>query len=290
VANPMEHNGDDFFGIFAGLKKLLHDEVKPMDLYSDFYSQIYEYMVSSDTYDRDIYLEAVKGGKKKNILEFACGSGRIMLPLVMHGHAVTGVELSKDMIKLLNDKIRYVEPGVQKLIRIFQGDMAEVNVNEKFDIIILGACTLSLLHTLERRKAFIENVVRHLLPGGLFIFDYQIIDNEKVAKNPEHIQLIPISTVYPKHFMLMGEKVFAEENSSLLNLYNEIVEEKGRTTRYLGKTRKAILENDDIRQLIEQGGLKITASFSQPAYQDVFYKEHYYLFCQLSDTGREDKK
>lgn len=290
AANQSGHDHNGFFGIFASLKQLLQDDVKAMDLYSDFYSRVYDCMVSSDTYDQDIYLEAVKGAKKKNILEFACGSGRIMLPLVMQGHAVTGIELSGDMIKLLKDRIRYIEPHLQKLIRINQGDMAVVNLNEKFDIVILGACTLCLLQTPERRKAFFENVVRHLAPGGLFIFDYQIIDEEKVAKTSEHIQLIPISTVYPKHFLLMGEKVIVEENYSLLNLYNEIIEEEGRTSRYLGKTRKALLDSDDIRQLIEQSGLKIVESVSQPAYQDIFYKEHYYLYCQLSAANREDKK
>ncbi len=42
--------------------------------------------------------------QKKPALEIGCGSGRLLLPLLQHGHPIEGVEVSSDMVDLLHNE------------------------------------------------------------------------------------------------------------------------------------------------------------------------------------------
>lgn len=276
-----EQQESGFFGIFEGLNRVLKNEVAAMDVYENFYPQIYEFMSGSATYDRAIYSEIASLGGKKSILEFACGTGRVLLNLAQEGHHVLGIDLSQDMLKLMKKKIQFLTPEVKERIRFFPGDMTDMQLSETFDIIILAATSICLLETGEQRKKFFENVVKHLKPGGFFIFDYQLLDPEKVSKKSDHVELVPINNLYPIHFMLMGEKVVLDKQYILVNFYNEIIREDGKTSRYLGKTRKMIISDRELEELIEESGLQIVKSLLIPSVGSFFCTGIRFLYCQL---------
>src|SRR5690606_23894590 len=76
----------------------------------------------------DFLARQARGGP---VLELAIGTGRIGLPLARRGLAVSGIELSEDMVAQLRRK-----PGGSE-IPVTMGDYAEVAVEGEFALIFV---------------------------------------------------------------------------------------------------------------------------------------------------------
>src|SRR5689334_14929180 len=67
----------------------------------DSFAYYYDLEYQRVTADLDFYHEmARRAGARGQILELACGSGRISLPLLRAGFKVTGLDLSAKMLEL----------------------------------------------------------------------------------------------------------------------------------------------------------------------------------------------
>ncbi len=104
-------------------------------------------------------LAAQHGGP---ILELGCGTGRVMLPLLEGGYAVTGLDNDLDMLRFLMPRI---PAGGAR--RVFLADMAAYHLAQPFQLIIMPCNTLSTLAEEERQRVF-ACLRRHLSPGGVF--------------------------------------------------------------------------------------------------------------------------
>jgi SAM-dependent methyltransferase len=109
-------------------------------------------------------------GSPPRALELAIGSGRVALPMLKAGVAVSGIDISDDMIALLRAK-----PGGDE-IKITKGDFADVGVEESFPLIYLPFNTLFALTEQERQVDCFRNVARALDPGGRFVLDTFVPD------------------------------------------------------------------------------------------------------------------
>src|SRR5581483_11726966 len=65
-------------------------------------------------------LAAAQGGR---VLEIACGSGRVLVPLVRAGKRVVGLDASPHMLALTRQKLEAAGPEVAARARLVQGDM-----------------------------------------------------------------------------------------------------------------------------------------------------------------------
>src|SRR5579884_273651 len=79
--------------------------------------------------DLDLYqnFAEVCGGK---ILELACGSGRVLLPLAQEGYEITGVDTSAEMLKLARQQVEAA--GVAEQCTLVQQDMSKLHLEQKF--------------------------------------------------------------------------------------------------------------------------------------------------------------
>ena len=101
------------------------------------------------------------------ILELACGTGRILIPLARQGHQVVGIDLSEAMLAEARRKVE-----AQKLdAEWVQGDIRDFDLDTKFGLIYLPNNTLCHLLDHEAFAACMTCVKRHLLPAGRFIVD-----------------------------------------------------------------------------------------------------------------------
>lgn len=106
-----------------------------------------------------------------DILELGCGTGRHATELARLGFNVTGVEQSTGMLTLANAR-RHAQPqDVHERIVLHHGDIRSVALGKRFDAVI------SLFHVMsymsgegDLGRAF-KTAIRHLRPGGLFLFD-----------------------------------------------------------------------------------------------------------------------
>lgn len=96
-------------------------------------------------------------------LELAIGTGRVAIPLIDRGIAVTGIELSQPMVDQLHRK----RPDVPVVV----GDMATTTVEDEFSLVYLVWNTLGNLCTQDEQVACFRNAARHLKPGGRFVVE-----------------------------------------------------------------------------------------------------------------------
>lgn len=101
------------------------------------------------------------------VLELACGSGRLTIPLANGGVNITGMDISEAMLNLA--KLKASKSRVN--IRFIQGDMSSFDLGEKFKFILIPAQSLSHLHTRAEIENCFASVRRHLAGAGRFLIE-----------------------------------------------------------------------------------------------------------------------
>src|SRR5947209_7030918 len=91
-------------------------------------------------------LAAQAGG---NVLELACGTGRVLLPLAQAGYHVTGVDASPAMLDLARQKLAQAGPEIAGRVRLVNGDLRNVELSERFNLAIVAVKSFAYL--LDRR-------------------------------------------------------------------------------------------------------------------------------------------
>ena len=126
--------------------------------------------ITPDADEATIGLLSGYAGSPPRALELAVGTGRLALPLQARGVAVTGVDLSTEMVSLLRGK-----PGGAD-IEVVMGDMTTVDVGARYPLVYLAFNTLFALLTQERQLECFSNAERHLERGGRFVLDCFVPD------------------------------------------------------------------------------------------------------------------
>jgi SAM-dependent methyltransferase len=148
--------------------KSLHGRSDYGALWAPYYDAIYDIVE-----DYTIDLLAGFAGTPGTALEFAVGSGRIAIPLAARGVAVTGVDISEDMVALLRAK-----PGGEA-VEVVMGDMSEISLGRRFPLVYLPFNTLfTLLDQASQVQCFV-NAARHLESGGRFVLDCFVPDQKR---------------------------------------------------------------------------------------------------------------
>ena len=101
------------------------------------------------------------------VLELACGTGRITIPLAEQGIQIAGLDISDSM--LAQAKKKTTEKGLN--IEWIKSDFRDFNLDKKFNLIFLPFNTVAHLHDLKSIESCFSCVKRHLTDQGRFIID-----------------------------------------------------------------------------------------------------------------------
>ncbi|MBV8842427.1 MAG: class I SAM-dependent methyltransferase [Bryobacterales bacterium] len=101
------------------------------------------------------------------ILELACGTGQLTVPLAAAGLPVVGLDLSAPMLNTARERAAAANVSVEHLL----GDMRNFNLGRGFGLIFVARNSLLHLHSTEDILATFAAIKRHLAPGGIFAFD-----------------------------------------------------------------------------------------------------------------------
>jgi SAM-dependent methyltransferase len=123
------------------------------------------------TDDVDFLRRLLPGDDSLNILECFCGSGRILVPLAMDGHRVTGIDISTEMMARTEARLSREGSDVSRRVRLVTGDVLEVNWGGGFDVVLLGCNCLYELPSPESQEECIRRAHDALLPGGYLFLD-----------------------------------------------------------------------------------------------------------------------
>jgi SAM-dependent methyltransferase len=121
--------------------------------------------------DLDFYVEYANKTKGP-ILELASGTGRVSLHIAEKtGRSIECVELSEKMVDRFMYKLQNSHRHLRNNIHIQVGDMAQFNLNQKFEYIIIPWRALQWLPIKEKTIECLKCVYEHLADDGLFVFD-----------------------------------------------------------------------------------------------------------------------
>ena len=121
------------------------------------------YDLDLDGFDDDLAMyQGFADAAAGPILELGCGTGRVTGALAGSGHAVIGVDASPNML----EQARRKHPDV----RFIQADFTELDMHERFDLVIAPLGSFLHLKPADRAEAFFV-VDRHLNMEGRFVAD-----------------------------------------------------------------------------------------------------------------------
>src|SRR5215471_11119498 len=88
------------------------------------------YATKADLVDRGFYVDLARqiGGP---VLELACGTGRILLPIAREGIAIHGVDASPAMLRVLRQNLQREPKDVRELVSVFEGDIRTLRSNRE---------------------------------------------------------------------------------------------------------------------------------------------------------------
>jgi SAM-dependent methyltransferase len=99
------------------------------------------------------------------VLDLACGTGFLTIPLAEQGLAVTGVDLAPEMLDHARRKAAALP------IRWIQADCRTLHLGEQFRLVTLTGNAFQEFRTRGDQEGLLGTVRRHLAPGGLFAFE-----------------------------------------------------------------------------------------------------------------------
>jgi ubiquinone/menaquinone biosynthesis C-methylase UbiE len=133
----------------------------------DLFADVYDFQYGTTTFDLDFYVEEALASQPP-VLELACGTGRVTLPIAQADVPIVGVDSSARMLEKAQEKAAKL--GVLPVIWV-QADMRDLDLDERFGLVICPA--RSFLHLLDPddQVQALTNIREHLLPGGRFILN-----------------------------------------------------------------------------------------------------------------------
>jgi hypothetical protein len=133
-----------------------------------------------ETETADVELIRRLVGEKKNlrILEPFTGTGRILLPLALDGHILTGIDQAHGMLARAREKVASLPPEVQQRITLIEADVICSPWPSGFDVIILGGNCFYELATPEEQELCVRMAAAALSPGGHVYIDNDHMEGE----------------------------------------------------------------------------------------------------------------
>jgi len=99
------------------------------------------------------------------VLEIACGTGRVTIPIARRGIPVTGLDRSPHMLRLARAKA----DGLPATF--VRGDMKNFDLGRKFRLILIPFRSFQALLTSDEQRSCLRCIRRHLAPGGRLIIN-----------------------------------------------------------------------------------------------------------------------
>jgi SAM-dependent methyltransferase len=117
--------------------------------------------------DIPFYLEYARRCRGE-VLELACGTGRVLISMAREGIRVTGLDASEEMLKIARKKIDRAELNSVTLVH---GDMRSFELSREFSMIFVAFRSFQCLLTKAEQMSCLACIWRHLSNSGNLIID-----------------------------------------------------------------------------------------------------------------------
>tara|TARA_Y100000996_G_scaffold415486_1_gene410525 strand:+ start:10312 stop:11067 length:756 start_codon:yes stop_codon:yes gene_type:complete len=132
----------------------------------DKWAEIYDRIYTDLDNDIDFYTKLASKSKGK-VLEIGCGTGRVTIPIAQANIKIVGIDISKNMINILNRKIKDTHFDIS----CYQMDMRNININEKFDLVIIPFNGFQSMLTVSDQYKCLSSIREHMSSNGTLALD-----------------------------------------------------------------------------------------------------------------------
>lgn len=150
-------------------------------IYADalLYDQEFAERVDDVCYYRNLALKA-----EGTVLEIACGTGRLTIPIAESGKEIVGIDLVASMLERAKENSRAMKQRIEFRLQ----DCRHFSLERKYNLIFCAANAMQHLLDQEDVLHFLEAVKNHLTAGGLFVFEVFNPDPMRLARNGQSYQ------------------------------------------------------------------------------------------------------
>lgn len=211
--------------------------------------------------DVEFYLDMARQADGE-VLDLACGTGRISIPMAQAGLSVTGLDLSAEMLKRAQEKAE--QQGVSDRLKLVQGDMRSFDLQKSFSLIMIPFRSfLHLLHIQEQMKA-LSCIRKHLAPGGKLAFNVFV---PKISHLYEESERMSLRSTYR---LETGEEVAMwdytrydhfQQLSEVTRTYERISPEGVVLEKVVGRFTLRYIFPTELHHLLRLNGLKVTQRY-----------------------------
>jgi len=119
------------------------------------------------------------------ILDIACGTGALTIPLAGAGYDVTALDLSAPMIEVTREKLRQENLRTE----LYTANMTDFSIARKFSLAIIARSGFMHLLTAGEQRQALLNIAGHLTGGGVLTFNHfqphPVIQARQMQSSPD---------------------------------------------------------------------------------------------------------
>ena len=173
------------------------------------FAEVYDEFMSNIPYNEWADLIAARLQKEQTgtkILELGCGTGTFTFLMEDKGYDITGIDCSKDMIKIAGSKAKKNKNKSKFLLQ----DMRMLEMNEKYDCVVSVCDSMNYMQDTFELNLVFESVANVLEDEGFFLFDMKT----------------------EAFFEELGENVFTDETSKGDYIWKNFYDKENRDNYY----------------------------------------------------------
>jgi len=164
------------------------------------------------------------------LLDLACGSGRLLLPLVRDGHSVVGIDRSAGMLAAAARRIRRLSPSRKQQCTLIRADLRSYELHAKANLAVAAFHSVQHLVGDGDFLRFLRTTRANLMAGGWLAFDVLPPDPVWLARDPERRwgrTMLRHPTTRERLVYTTNHVFDADSHLLHMRLYYQPVDEKG---------------------------------------------------------------
>jgi len=226
------------------------------DNFAEFYDWEFDLFCSEQQKDVKMWLELAKeiGGP---ILELACGSGRITIPLAESGFNVTALDNSEKMLNLLRERSKHLDN-----ISTINSDMVKFNFEKQFKFVFVSYSSFQQILDQDNQIKCLRNIFNHLESNGILALD---IGTHICSGVPEMELAHQYTAEFPKDDSTVSMFTsYKTDTAKLIRHWEDTyvrIKKNGERDQYINKISLKECDFSYMNSLLEETGFKLLNTF-----------------------------
>jgi SAM-dependent methyltransferase len=226
-------------------------------LYDD--PQLYDLLFAAEPH-ASFYKELARK-QSGNVLELACGTGKLLIPAAELGCPTTGLDLHAAMLSAARARARNSGAAVT----LIEGDMRNFGLKDRFSLVFVARNSLLHLHTRDDFCKFFEAARDHLARDGLLAFDVFNPSVSILADRTDERKIVA-RVIYPGRGELTVEASTDYDEQSQINRATWFVSSETERDCLVAPLHLRCLFPEELTLMLEHFGFGLLARYGDFAY------------------------